>query len=47
MRESLEPDSNVTRERDSHFKKHPGLTFSTEAGMEIDDSDEQDKKAPP
>jgi hypothetical protein len=39
--DSLEPDSNVTVERDSHTQKHPLPSFSTDEGMQIDESDEQ------
>jgi hypothetical protein len=38
--ESLERDSNVTVERDSHPKKHSLPRLSTEEGMQIDESDE-------
>jgi hypothetical protein len=37
--ESLEPDSNVTVERDLHPQKHHWPSFSTEEGMQIDESD--------
>jgi hypothetical protein len=39
--ESFEPDSNVTVERDSHPEKQLLPSFSTEEGMQIDESDEQ------
>jgi hypothetical protein len=39
IRESLEQDSNATNERDWHSPKHFGPSFSTEAGMQIDESD--------
>jgi hypothetical protein len=32
--ESLEPDSNVTVERESHPPKHPSLSCLTEEGMQ-------------
>jgi hypothetical protein len=38
--ESLEPDSNVTNERDLHPEKQPRPTVSTEEGMQIDESHE-------
>jgi hypothetical protein len=41
--ESLEPDSNVTVERDSHPQKHLKSSLSTEDGMQIDESDGQYK----
>jgi hypothetical protein len=37
----LEPDSNVTIERDLHLQKHHLPRLSIEAGMQIDESDEQ------
>jgi hypothetical protein len=43
--ESLEPDSNVTVERDSHREKHCLPSFSTDEGMQIDESDEQYENA--
>jgi hypothetical protein len=43
--ESLEPDLNVTVERDLHSKKHIVPSFSTEEGMQIDESDGQDENA--
>jgi hypothetical protein len=39
--ESREPDSNVTLERDLHPWKQYLPSFSTEEGMQIDESDEQ------
>jgi hypothetical protein len=41
MDESLEPNSNVMTERDLHSVKDQRASFSTEEGMEIDESDEQ------
>jgi hypothetical protein len=39
--ESLEPDSNVTREREEQYRKQcPPIVFTVE-GMQIDGSDEQ------
>jgi hypothetical protein len=38
--ESLEPDSNVTVERDSHAEKQLLESLSTEAGMQIDESEQ-------
>jgi hypothetical protein len=40
MDESFEPDSNVTVERDSQSEKHSSPSCSTEEGMHIDESDE-------
>jgi hypothetical protein len=39
MRESLEPDSNVTAERNPQSEKHSAQRVSTAAGMQIDESD--------
>jgi hypothetical protein len=41
MDESLEPDSNVTVERESHSEKQVLPRLSTDEGMQIDESDEQ------
>jgi hypothetical protein len=41
MHETLEPDSNVTVERDLHPRKHSVQRFSTDEAMQIDESDEQ------
>jgi hypothetical protein len=38
--DSFEPDSNVTVERDSHSEKDSFPSFSTEEGIQIDESDE-------
>jgi hypothetical protein len=38
--ESLPPGSNVTIKRDQQSKKHSGSSFSTDDGMQIDESDE-------
>jgi hypothetical protein len=38
---SLEPDSKVTLESAEHSAKHRGPSFSSAAGMQIDESDEQ------
>jgi hypothetical protein len=43
--ESLEPDSNVTVERDWQSPKHPLLSFSTDEGMQIDESEEHFRNA--
>jgi hypothetical protein len=43
--ETLQPDSNVTIERDSHPAKQAVRRFSTDEGMQIDESDEQLWKA--
>jgi hypothetical protein len=43
--ESLEPDSNVTVERDLHLEKHHLPRLSTEEGMKIDESDEHQANA--
>jgi hypothetical protein len=41
--QSLEPDSNVTREREEqHRKQYPPIVLTVE-GMQIDDSDEQSR----
>jgi hypothetical protein len=45
MNESLEPDSNVTVERDAHFAKQCLPIRSTVEGMQIDVSDEQFENA--
>jgi hypothetical protein len=42
---SLEPDSNVTVERDSHRVKQCLPRLLTEEGMQIDESDEQFRNA--
>jgi hypothetical protein len=39
--ESLEPDSNVTVERELHPEKHPVPRLSTQEGMQINESDKQ------
>jgi hypothetical protein len=44
MHERLEPDSNVTDERDQHSEKQDSQSFSTEEGMQIDESDEHFEK---
>jgi hypothetical protein len=41
IRESLEPDSNVTVESDSQSRKQLSHTDSTDDGIQIDESDEQ------
>jgi hypothetical protein len=41
----LEPDSNVTVERDWHKEKQYLPRRSTDEGMQIDESDEQFKNA--
>jgi hypothetical protein len=41
MHESLESDSNVTDRRDVHPWKEEFPIFSTEEGIQIDESDEQ------
>jgi hypothetical protein len=45
MDESLESDSNVSVERDLHPEKQFLPSLSTEEGMQIDDSDEQNQNA--
>jgi hypothetical protein len=40
--ESLESDSNVTVERDSHSRKDELPSVSTEEGIQIDESDEHE-----
>jgi hypothetical protein len=45
MDESLESDSNVTVERDLHPKKQFLARLSTDEGMQIDESDEQNQNA--
>jgi hypothetical protein len=45
IRESLQPDSNVTLESASHQLKQNSQRSSTHDGMEIDESDEQDQNA--
>jgi hypothetical protein len=44
MRESLEPVSNVTVDRDPHSEKHSSPSISTDEGMQIDESNEASKK---
>jgi hypothetical protein len=44
--ESLEPDSNVRLERDSHSQKHRSPSFSTDEGMQMDKNDEQAENTP-
>jgi hypothetical protein len=41
----LEPDSNVTVERDRHSEKHCRQSLSTDEGIQIDESDEQPENA--
>jgi hypothetical protein len=41
IHETLQPDSIVTMQRDSHAKKHFVQRISTDEGMQIDESDEQ------
>jgi hypothetical protein len=41
----LEPDSNVTVESLLQSEKQPEPTRSTDAGMQIDESDQHPKKA--
>jgi hypothetical protein len=43
--ESLEPEPNVTVERDPHRKKHALPSVLTEERREIDESDEQSANA--
>jgi hypothetical protein len=38
IHESLEPDSNVTIERDEQLKKHRSSSVSTDEGKQIDES---------
>jgi hypothetical protein len=45
IRESLEPDSNVTLERARHSWKHFSQTTSTDDGMQIDETDEHSENA--
>jgi hypothetical protein len=45
MRESLQPDSNVTLESAVHLLKQNSQRCSTDDGMQIDESDEQYKNA--
>jgi hypothetical protein len=45
MHLSLDPDSNVTDERDWHPLKHIKDSRSTEAGIQRDESDEQRSKS--
>jgi hypothetical protein len=40
IHESLEPDANVTAEREEHRPKHRLQIRSTDDGMKIDKSDE-------
>jgi hypothetical protein len=46
MDESLEPDSNVTLERELHLSKQCLPSLSTDEGMQIDESDEQQQNTP-
>jgi hypothetical protein len=41
IHETLQPDSNVTVDRELHPRKHLGPRFLTDEGMQIDESDEQ------
>jgi hypothetical protein len=41
MHKSREPDSNVTVEMAEHPQKQPLHSFSTEEGMQMDESEEQ------
>jgi hypothetical protein len=45
MRDNLDPDSNVTAESDLQCEKHCSQSVFTEAGMQIDDSDEHSRNA--
>jgi hypothetical protein len=45
IRESLQPDSNVTLQSAVHRLKHDSQSCSTDDGMQIDESDEQDENA--
>jgi hypothetical protein len=45
IHESLESDSNVIVERESHPQKQSSQIVSTEEGIQIDDSDEQHTNA--
>jgi hypothetical protein len=45
MHDSLESDSNVIVERESDSSKQCSQIFSTEEGIQIDESDEQSKNA--
>jgi hypothetical protein len=45
MRNSLEPDPNVTVESLTHSRKQQSGTSLTDAGMKIDESEEHLKKA--
>jgi hypothetical protein len=45
MHESLESDSNVIVERELHPAKQAWQIFSTEEGIQIDESDEQSQNA--
>jgi hypothetical protein len=43
--DTLHSGPNVTVKRDSHPEKHDLHSFSTEEGMPMDESDEQDSNA--
>jgi hypothetical protein len=45
IHETLETDSKVTVERELHRLKQPRQIFSTEEGIQIDESDEQSENA--
>jgi hypothetical protein len=45
MRDSLQPASNVTLEGLAQASKQHAPSFSTDDGMQIDESDEQDENA--
>jgi hypothetical protein len=45
IRESLEPDSNLTLESLSQRLKHSSQSCPTDDGMQIDESDEQRENA--
>jgi hypothetical protein len=45
IRASRMPGSNATAERDVQSQKHEVESFSTEAGMQIEESDVHDRNA--
>jgi hypothetical protein len=45
IRETLQPDSNLTLESALHQRKQPSQRSSTDDGMQIDESDEHNQNA--
>jgi hypothetical protein len=47
IRETGQPDSNVTLQSGPHSLKHLSHSISTDEGIQINESDEQDSNAHP